>query len=319
MIAFYTLLLVGFTTLSSFSMVAAVSTMALLGLSFLYMAPRTGSLWAMLLPSAALSTLSSGLWAIASFNANGKDLLEGQPLLRDVVTGITAGATYFLTACTVVFGAAYGILRWTRASRMRRYPEIAAFWTTKDLSEWVTASELSFDDFQDRRDNVRRLEQLALIFETGFGTALPCPSGSQQPFALVAAHFRSLRSWIALPQAETRRNLQYQFATTLNALASGQYHYLPRAEYALPENRTSTFRRAVNLGRTVLVGALPFLALLALDATHVDVDSKVHTTWLIGSLAWACVTYITAMDPLSAAKFTNTRDLLSVLTPRKQD
>jgi len=202
---------------------------------------------------------------------------------------------------------------------MRKYPEVAAFWITQDLSEWVADSK-SFAKFQDRSENIRRLEGLARTFENGFGHAMQSPVDPQaQPFALVAAHFRNLRSWIALPQSDTRRDLQCQFATTLNALASGEYHYLPRAEHALAVSRTPMFRRLLNLGRTVVTGVLPLLALLVLDATKTDVDPRFHTTWLLGSVAWACVTYIAAMDPASAAKLTTTRDLLSVLTPRKQD
>ncbi|HEX8081902.1 MAG TPA: hypothetical protein VF557_16945 [Jatrophihabitans sp.] len=279
---------------------------------------RTDSLWVMLSPSAALCGLSGLLLMLVSSKLGDSKISGAQPVLQQVAAGLTAGSAILLLIFSVVIGLVYVIVRRIRAVRLRSYPEVAAFLTTQDLTEWVTNSKLCFDRLGDRRDNIRKLERLALLFENGFGQALQCSDHSQQqPFALVAAHFRNLRSWIAFPQADTRANLRRELATTLNILASGEYHYLPRAEHPSIASHTSVARRLLNAGRTILIGALPILALLVIETTNVNLDASARTTWLIGSIVWACVTYITAMDPLSAAKFTSARDLLAVLTPRK--
>jgi hypothetical protein len=291
-----------------------------LTLLFFYMLPRTDSLWSLLFPNAAFSASLGGVWAIASIDATGREFAAERLLLRKIAAGFVAGSALSFYSLALVIGTGYAMVKWSRAYK-RSDPNIDAFIITQKLAEWTSGSKLSFDNLRDRRDNLRHLEWLALIFDGGLG--LPryygSNSGDEPPFKLVAAHFRNLRSWIVLPQADTRRNLQVQFAATLNALASGEYHYLPRAEHASVVIRTSVGRRLLNGGRVLLVGALPFIALLMLQATTANVDERVQTTWLIGSIAWACVTLISVMDPLLAEKATTTRDLLGIFTHRKQD
>jgi hypothetical protein len=298
-------------------LIAVAATVSAIGVAS---ARGSRSILVVLSPCLIIGGIAAVFLALSATSAIRVHLNQQAHTYWQIALGATGASVGFLAFITTALGAAAFINWYDQLTRHRRCPELAAFSISQQLQEWVSGSESSFDEFTERRDHINQLEQLAHLFESGFGAALgfPVEAGSPLPFQLVAAHFRALRAWVALPQAQTRDNLRIEFGRTLNALASGQYHYLPRAERLVQVAKPKLSQRLGRLGRTLAIGGLPLLALGIVQVAGVQLGTEIRTTLLLGGVVWAAITWLTAIDPDSSARLSTTKDLLGVFTQRKE-
>jgi len=279
---------------------------------------RTTAYLGTVLPSIVIAILATGTnVALMASQHPGRNFLLSQ--LHRVAGGMLLGAAIMFSLESIVHTLGMLVHSAIRRIQTRRHPHLVSFLLLQQLQEWVCGPLSGFESLEQRRTHILMLEELARIFEGGFifryGSV---GSDSSQPFILVGSYFRELCIWIASPQSGTRQCLQQTFADSLNAIASGNYHYLPRADAVVKPSRITVARRTLAICRTALIGALPLAALLVVQRTS-KLSGEVGTTFLIGALAWLCVTYINALDPQSAANLASTRDLLGAFGSRKQD
>lgn len=120
----------------------------------------------------------------------------------------------------------------------------------------------------------------------------------QEAFARRAAGIRELQVWIGLPRSDTREHLLHRIGDAAAKVAVGDWDGLPsRDEFPLP-----TKRRIQATVRTIVIAALPAIALVAIQLSSFRLDQPALDYATLGVAGWAILSILLWVDPGLPAK-----------------
>jgi hypothetical protein len=134
---------------------------------------------------------------------------------------------------------------------------------------------------------------------------------NQQAYLRRASGIRDLKKWVLLPKAETRDHLERTLRDVLERASVGDWDGLPQA--GLPEDPpVSLWRRAVMIIRSIVIAAIPPVAVIVFGRNFPESDIKNNVTGL--AWIWALVSLLGMLDPRFGEKLSAIKDLPSFMT-----
>jgi hypothetical protein len=132
---------------------------------------------------------------------------------------------------------------------------------------------------------------------------------NEQAYLLRASGIRDLKKWVLLPKAETRDYLDQELRRILQLAAVGDWDGLPQAD--LKDTSGPWWRRALTLIRSIIIAALPPVAVIVFGANLPQGEFKTYVTavaWI-----WALINLLAILDPRFGEKLSAFKDLPSFL------
>jgi hypothetical protein len=135
-------------------------------------------------------------------------------------------------------------------------------------------------------------------------------SWNEQQYFRRATGIRDLKKWALLPKAETLDYLERELRRIFQLAAIGDWDGLPQAD--LPEGApASWWRRAVMVIRSIIIAAIPPVAVIVFGKNFPESDIKNNVTGL--AWLWALISLLTMLDPRFGEKLSAFKDLPSFL------
>lgn len=166
-----------------------------------------------------------------------------------------------------------------------------------------------------RAKQLQRLQVVAIAFERYYWLKLRMgyPNNDRAirlRYRAVAASFRDLQMWIAIPKTDTRLHLLERLESSICRIVHGDIDALPVST----SPSTTLVAAASTMMRSLVVAFGPMTLLAVLQYSRLALHAPfVH--WVsVAVFVWAVVGVLAAIDPLLAAKIGMMKDVRALLT-----
>ncbi len=241
-------------------------------------------------------------------------------LMPDLAPGILGVSSYWTIALFAVVVAATMEYRLKRSKNIG-YPDAVVVDGLLSILSMVEREPTRWNDLRFRRRLMAGLEEVALCIEYDLPRALRSGDAGtdywlRQTVKQIAAAVRLLKRRILTPKLDTRSYFIAEVATGLVQAAGGDWDSLKRVEPEALTGPQPWRRRALAVGRVLLIASLPLVplrvALVVLQGTPA-LWGPVATYGMVVALLWATVTFLAAIDPLFSAKISALKDIAQFL------
>ncbi|HEX6182712.1 MAG TPA: hypothetical protein VFZ44_02295 [Pyrinomonadaceae bacterium] len=132
----------------------------------------------------------------------------------------------------------------------------------------------------------------------------------------IADGLRSLKRWVSTPKPDTRALFVARVSDALVHAALGEWDALPRAK-AGKLSRPNLVSRAFAVIRGLVVGLLPLMILVVVQRSSMPLHGDVLQYAVVGTLLWAALALLGALDPGLGTKLENFKGIASSILPKR--
>ncbi|MFC6156504.1 hypothetical protein [Kribbella jiaozuonensis] len=284
------------------------------------------------LPSfAAVAAVLAALFGLAGIS--GMLLLPGGAGIDDLST-LLLGADRGSAAVLLIFFGFYGYLVgaifvlglflisvMNRRAEMRM-PHVYTLHELVRVVDFLSRPE-PFISHRRRCAIVKALHRASRLTRSGLPGSIALPSPAQRAIFSArcqgaADSLESMEIWVALPKADTAAQLSAISVGVGVVLLSGNYDELPELHLP-PLTGAERLMVASQIAKSLLIGAIPLLVVVALRWFGIDVDGALGSGLTFFCIAWFAVTSLSLLDPLFSQKLAMVREVMATIRTRADE
>ncbi|MEV0284769.1 hypothetical protein AB0H36_11695 [Kribbella sp. NPDC050820] len=284
------------------------------------------------LPSfAAVAAVLSTLFGIAGTTGV---LLLPQGAGPDDLSTLLVGAGRRPAAVLLILFAFYGYLIgavfvlglilisvMNRRAEMR-IPHIYALHELVRVVDFLSRPD-PFISHRSRCAMVKALHRASRLTRSGLPGSITLPSPAQRAIFSArcqgaADSLESMEIWVALPKSDTAVHLSAISVGIGVVLLSGHYDELPELHLP-PLTGAERLMVASQVARSLLIGAIPLVVVVALRWFGIQVDGALGSGLTFFCIAWFAVTSLSLLDPLFSQKLAMVREVMATIRTRADE
>lgn len=204
-------------------------------------------------------------------------------------------------------------IRWLR----NRFPDILVVDTLLTTLSQVENNPKKWTETEFKEELLFYLEDLARLFANHIPKRLRSGDPTTEIWFKnivkeIAAHCRGLKKWILTPKKDTLSYFTKEVSEALVNTINGDWDKLKRSN---PQKLTRSERVSylLNILRSLIVAILPFLIFEGVQRTSSALDDPSADYVKIGTLIWAVISFMMALDPLFNQKIETLKNVTSLL------